>query len=236
MTMRAVVAIGCAVLAASCSNKVNPGMAPPEPTAFTDSENPVVSALPGEPSSVREATVEREERETGSVLIDPGAREPVQVMEAIAVMRPTAENQAIGVVRFRVVDNGDVEVTAAIDGLPPGGHAYHVHVFGDCSAIDASSAGPHFNYTGSSFDQDVPMITGNLGDLLPRNGRTATHHARIPGATLQGPFSIIGRSVVIHEHPNNPAVTPDGGAGRRIACGVIGVANPQPAPQQTARR
>jgi Cu-Zn family superoxide dismutase len=236
MKMRAVVAIGCAMLAANCSRKVRPGTAPTEPTAFTDSENPVVSALPGEPSSVREATLERESREAGNVFIDPGARQPVAAMEAIAVMRPTAENQAIGVVRFRVVENGDVEVLAAIDGLPEGAHAYHVHLFGDCSAIDASSAGPHFNYTGSSLDPDVPMITGNLGDLLARGKRTTTHHARIPGATLQGPFSIIGRSVVIHEHPNDPAVTPDGGAGRRIACGVIGVANPQPAPQQTARR
>ena len=142
-------------------------------------------------------------------------------------MHPTKGNAARGVVHFRQTDNG-VEVFAAIDGLPSGRHAYHVHVYGDCASPDAKSAGPHFHFNGSSFDTSVDIITGNLGELTGRDGgnaRTATHHSRLQAATLQGRFSLIGRSVVIHERPNDHSHPPDGDAGDRVACGVIGVSS-----------
>lgn len=157
-----------------------------------------------------------------SVAVDPGAPTPKPVATAIAVLQPTSGNTVTGMVRFRDA-GGALEVTADVQGLPPGEHAYHVHVFGDCSAPDGASAGPHFHFTGSSFDKTVKMITGDLGELMGQGG-TVKQSARIAGASLHGPFSIIGRAVVVHEKGNNPQVTPDGGAGKRIACGVIGVA------------
>lgn len=48
---------------------------------------------------------------------------------------------------------------------------------------------------------------------------------------LHGPFSIIGRSLVIHERAddlgkgNSEASRTTGDAGARIACGLIGIAN-----------
>jgi Cu-Zn family superoxide dismutase len=212
--------VGFAITVA-CSKDVRPGTVPVEPTAMTDSENPAVTAIPERPI----------DREAGNVLVDPGADDPVRATQAIAILYPTRESSVIGVVRFRAVE-GELHVFAAVEGLPGTAHAYHVHVFGDCSATDASSAGPHFHYTGSSFDDRVRMVTGNLGELRRDNGRATTiHRASIPGATLHGPYSIVGRSVVVHERGNDPAITPDGGAGRRLACGVIGVAgHPQPGP------
>src|SRR5690606_34558927 len=112
---------------------------------------------------------------------------------------------ATGVVRFRDDGSGDMlEVIASVDGLAGGVHAYHVHVYGDCSSPDAESAGPHFHFTGSSFDQRPRIITGNRGELRPDDKLTTTHHARVE-ATLQGRYSIIGRSVVVHEQGNDPA-------------------------------
>lgn len=170
-----------------------------------------------------------------SELVDPGAATRQPVKEAIAILHPTAGNQVSGTVRFVDVEGLGIEVFAVGHGLMRGPHAFHVHAFGDCSAPDASSAGPHFHFTGSSFDKEVGMITGNLGQLTRhQTGPTSTYQGHVRHASLQGDFSIIGRSVVIHELGNDPDVTPDGGAGARLACGVIGVANP--GPPQHARK
>ena len=155
--------------------------------------------------------------------VDPGSTAKGSVTQAIAVLH-TPMGMPVGNVRFAVVGD-DLDVVTTIDRLPPGKHAYHVHVFGDCSSFDLESAGPHFHFTGSSFDKSVKHITGNLGDLMPDATGRASHRARLESAALHGKYSLLGRSVIVHDKPNNPAVTPDGGAGPRLACGVIGVAN-----------
>jgi Cu-Zn family superoxide dismutase len=166
--------------------------------------------------------------------VDPGASDPIPVHDATAVLVPTKGSHVSGVVRFR--ESGDaLEVTASVDGLAGGAHAYHVHVYGDCSSPDAASAGPHFHFTGSSFDEEVPIITGDLGELRPDDKLTTVHQTRVR-ASLHGRYSIIGRAVVVHEHGNDPASPPDGGAGKRLACGVIGVSGPVPAAPRTASR
>jgi Cu-Zn family superoxide dismutase len=47
-------------------------------------------------------------------------------------------------VTFTEVEDG-VRVDADVHGLTPGKHGFHVHEFGACRAVDASSAGDHFN-------------------------------------------------------------------------------------------
>lgn len=170
-------------------------------------------------------------------MVDPGADDPRAVTEAVAVLHPTRGNDVRGTVRFRESERG-LEVVASVEGLPAGEHAYHVHVFGDCSSADATSAGPHFHFAGSSFDRSAKIITGNLGELRGRGGKSdrTIHETRIPGATLQGNFSILGRAVVVHARGNDPSQPPDGGAGERLACGVIGVDGDPPGAQQTATR
>ncbi|HWO21720.1 MAG TPA: superoxide dismutase family protein [Kofleriaceae bacterium] len=189
------------------------------------------ASTPVSPSAPSPLSVERPEHAPpmtggaapGGGAIDPGATDPAPVREAVAVLVPTQGSHVSGVVRFR--DDGDsVAVVASIDNLPARVHAYHVHVYGDCSSPDASSAGPHFNFSGSSF-AEATFITGNLGELRPGAHATTLHRVHIP-ATLDGPFSIIGRAVVVHEKGNDHASPPDGAAGKRLACGVIGVARP----------
>lgn len=166
--------------------------------------------------------------------IDPGAPSPVAVREATAVLVPTQGSHVTGVVRFR--HDGEVlDVTASVDGLTGREHAIHVHVYGDCSSADGESAGPHFHFTGSSFDERPRIITGDLGELRPDDKLTTVHRARVQ-ASLQGRYSIVGRAVVVHERGNDPASPPDGAAGKRLACGVIGVSGPVPAAPATADR
>src|SRR5690606_32427761 len=54
--------------------------------------------------------------------------------------------------KLSMVPMGDgVHITGQVGGLGAGQtHAIHVHEKGDCSAVDASSAGGHFNPTGSA--------------------------------------------------------------------------------------
>lgn len=135
---------------------------------------------------------------------------------AIAVLQPTQGNNVRGVVTFEETGDG-VRMQANVSGLPAAEHAYHVHVYGDCSAADATSAGPHF-----MFGPNDGGITGDLGELRPQQGG-ARDAKTIPLATLRGEHSIIGRAVVVHAKGNDPSQPPDGAAGARLACGVIGL-------------
>ena len=110
-----------------------------------------------------------------------------------------------------------------VEGLPPGKHAFHVHAYGDCSADDGSSAGPHFDFKGSFTQQQADHIAGDLGELSADAGGKAHLEASIRDATLQGPYSVIGRSIVVHESPNDTTKPPEGNAGGRVACAVIGI-------------
>lgn len=168
------------------------------------------------------------------IFVDPGAEEPEPVDAAIVVLHPTRGSKVSGTLAFRETTGG-LDVTANVTGLPKARHAVHVHLFGDCSEKDATSTGPHFNFTGSSFRPDGKEIVGDLGDLEGAGGISTTL-LRIEGATLQGKFSILGRSVVVHAKPNDRRRPPDGAVGERLACGVIGVSPAPTTQEELARR
>lgn len=157
--------------------------------------------------------------------VDPGATEPAPVTRAVAVIQPTKGNEVTGTIWFEKAGEG-VSVKAEVAGLPPGKHAYHVHLYGDCTGPDGKSAGPHFHFTGPSQNPpaDIKIITGDLGELEAGKDGKATAEATIDDASLQGKFSILGRAVVVHEKGNDPTQPPLGAAGGRLGCGVIGIA------------
>lgn len=146
---------------------------------------------------------------------------------AIAVLRPVGDSGVHGTVRFEE-EKGQLHVVSDVYGLPPGPHAYHVHVYGDCTGPGGKRAGTHFNFVGSSLHppKDVDRITGNLGELVAGPDGHAHADAPVPLARLDGPKSILGRAVIVHAKANDPSQPPIGAAGARIACGVIGVASP----------
>lgn len=158
------------------------------------------------------------------VFVDPGAKDGAMVTKAIAVMHPTKDNKAAGVVRFQKAGHA-LKVTAEMTGLPKGKHAYHIHLLGDCSGDDGKTAGTHFNLAGSSKKPpaDIKRITGNLGHLVAEKNGDANSETLLENASLGGPFSILGRAVIVHEKPNDPKSPPIGAAGGRVACGVIGI-------------
>jgi hypothetical protein len=69
------------------------------------------------------------------------------------------------------------QVTLAINGLPAGNHGFHVHTYGDISAISGSGTGGHFvgNCTScrpANILQEVGML--NDGVPLVSNGVSTT--------------------------------------------------------------
>jgi superoxide dismutase, Cu-Zn family len=147
----------------------------------------------------------------------------VRTASALARLAPTKDHQVEGTVNF--LQKGDkVMIDAKITGLTPGLHGIHVHEKGDCSAPDASSAGPHFNPGKSEHGgaDSAPRHGGDLGNLIADASGTANYRAEIAGISLgTGEDSIIGRSVVVHANTDDLFSQPSGNSGARVACGLI---------------
>ena len=146
-----------------------------------------------------------------------------QAETASATLAPTAGNTVAGTVTF--TQKGDkVAVDAKISGLTPGGHGFHIHEKGDCSAPDATSAGGHFNPAGKPHGApgspdhhagDMPMLQADA------NGH-ATLTADLSGASIgSGAGDIVGKSVIVHKDADDYKTQPTGNSGARVACGVI---------------
>lgn len=145
-------------------------------------------------------------------------------VRAIAILHPTEGNKVSGTVTFTEVEDG-VRVDAAIAGLTPGKHGFHVHQFGDCSAPDASSAGDHFNPTNKPHGEadSLERHIGDMGNVEADASGMAKltyldHHLSLSTDRR----SIIGRAVIVHAKPDDLKSQPSGNSGDRVACGVIG--------------
>jgi len=150
------------------------------------------------------------------------------IKQAIAVLHATAGQQCHGVVRFTQEDDS-VKVVADIEGLTPGQkHAFHIHQNGDCSAPDGMSAGGHYNPEGHQhgLPDAQNRHAGDLGNIQADNDGKVHYEITVNNISLSGPKNpILGRGVIVHAKPDDGG-QPVGNAGPRIACGVVGVANP----------
>jgi Cu-Zn family superoxide dismutase len=144
---------------------------------------------------------------------------------AEAPLAPTQGNTASGNVRFAETEGG-VTVEARVTGLTPGGHGFHLHEKGDCSAPDGTSAGAHFNPTGAPHGHpDKPgHHLGDLPMLMADSNGQATLTATVKGLSIGGDANtnIVGRAVIVHAAADDYATQPTGNSGARLACGVIG--------------
>jgi Cu-Zn family superoxide dismutase len=144
------------------------------------------------------------------------------VVKAMATMEPTKGSKVKGTVTFQK-DGDAVKIMVALEGLSPGKHGFHVHEKGDCSAPDGSSAGGHYNPTDQPHGapSDEKRHVGDLGNVVAdENGKVdVTFTDKV--ISLDGPYSIVGKSVIVHEGEDDLKSQPSGNAGPRAACGVI---------------
>jgi Cu-Zn family superoxide dismutase len=157
--------------------------------------------------------------------MDMGKMGGGNVKKAVCVLYPTAGNNVSGTITFTQTDKG-VLVVADLQGLSKGKHGFHIHEFGDCSSVDGTAAGGHFNPTGKTHGapMDMSRHLGDMGNL--EADETGKAHLEYTDAMIQlnGPNSILGRSVIIHKSEDDLKTQPTGNSGARVACGVIGLA------------
>jgi Cu-Zn family superoxide dismutase len=148
---------------------------------------------------------------------------------AVAVLHPTAGNKTTGMIRFEPTADGKIHVTGTVEGLNPNSEqAIHIHEFGDGSAPDATSAGGHYNPEGHQ--HGLPALearhAGDLGNLKSDANGVARLDITVDQITINDSHNpILGRGVIVHAKLDDGG-QPTGNAGDRVACGVIGWANP----------
>jgi len=115
-------------------------------------------------------------------------------------------------------------------GLTPGWHGLHFHETGDCSSADFKSAGAHVHGA-------APVVHGLLAEGSSDAGDLPNLYVAADGTGVAEVFSSFvtltggdarpalldadGAAIVIHAAPDDHASQPIGGAGARVACGVI---------------
>ena len=119
---------------------------------------------------------------------------------------------------------GSLVVLVDISGATTGLHGVHIHQTGDCSAVDATSAGAHFNPFAASHGgpSSAQHHAGDLGNILVRNDGTG--HLEISSPLLSmssGTGAIVNRAIVIHAVQDDFTTQPTGNSGGRVGCGVI---------------
>lgn len=106
----------------------------------------------------------------------------------------------------------------AQDGRPPvGPHGFHIHEYGDCTP---GTLDQPFPATGEHWNPDLQPHGNHAGDfpvLFSNRGLARMCFFTDRFRTVD----VIGRSVVIHENPDDYRTQPAGASGRKLACGVI---------------
>lgn len=89
-------------------------------------------------------------------------------------------------------------MTGEVTGLKPGQHGFHIHEFGDYSA-GCVSAGSHFNPANKEHGgpADEERHAGDLGNVVADGDGKAVIDITDSQIPLNGPNTIIGRSVVV---------------------------------------
>lgn len=135
--------------------------------------------------------------------------------------------QLNGYVIFTEVPHG-TEVYVEVSGLPDykpaegnkdpiGPHGFHIHEKGTCEISDPEDP---FKKAGGHWNPDNQPHGNHAGDfpvLFSNDG-----YARMNFFTNRfKPKDVVGRSVIIHENPDDYRTQPAGDSGNRIGCGVI---------------
>ena len=131
------------------------------------------------------------------------------------------EGDPIGTVVMQQGSGGFL-VTVMLEGIEPGPHGIHIHSVGTCTP-DFKASGGHINVDNRQH--------GLLNPDGPDNGDLPNIYATADGAVQAELFTTLvdldmlmdddGSAIVIHENPDDHKTQPIGGAGGRIACGVL---------------
>ena len=142
---------------------------------------------------------------------------------AVSVLQAKSGSNIQGSISFTQSGN-NILVTGTFSGLTPNSEqGIHIHEFGDCSALDASSAGGHYNPNSTRHGKH-DSLSSHAGDMpnlkVDANGNSY-YQASLNHFSLVGEHNIIGKSVVVHRNKDDYVTQPAGNSGERIGCGII---------------
>jgi Cu-Zn family superoxide dismutase len=153
------------------------------------------------------------------------------VFKAVCVVK--GDENVKGVLHFTQDGEGQATtITGEISGLSQGLHGFHVHEFGD-NTNGCISAGPHYNPFKKTHGGPTDEIrhVGDLGNVEAGANGVAQINMSDKLIHLTGPYSIIGRTMVVHALTDdlgkggNDESLKTGNAGARVGCGVVGIAS-----------
>lgn len=173
------------------------------------------------------------------LLAAPAAAQQAAPSPVVPAINP-ASNASAGTASVRLVGpEGDPAGTATLTamplgvlvevdatGLPPDAWvAIHVHERGACDPAGGhESAGGHFNPSGVShgFAVEGGPHAGDMPNIHTNAEGAAKAQIFNPLIVLdEGENAVRGRALIIHAGADDYTTQPSGGAGDRLACGVI---------------
>ena len=151
---------------------------------------------------------------------------PSKGVQSIARLEATKGSQVTGTVQFFPQPDGSVRVQGRVEGLAPNSeHGFHVHEKGDCSSGDGLSAGGHFNPGQQAHGKFGDSKAHHIGDLpsldADTQGVAAIDFVSKELKLDRGSNGILGRSLIVHNDPDDYTTQPTGNSGARLACAVI---------------
>lgn len=133
-----------------------------------------------------------------------------------------ANGEEMGTVLIQTRPKGTM-FTVEVRGVSEGWHGFHIHGIGDCSGEGFKSAGSHHASPGEGHgymtasgphDGDLPNVWANESG----SGKAQFFKDGLGEGDL---LDQDGSALVLHENIDDYRTDPAGGAGDRIACGVI---------------
>ena len=154
------------------------------------------------------------------------AASPGKGVQSIARLEATKGSQVTGTVQFFPQADGSVQVKGRVEGLAPNTeHGFHVHEKGDCSSGDGLSAGGHFNPGQQAHGKFNDSKAHHIGDLpsldADTKGVAVVDFVSKELKLDRGSNGILGRSLIVHNDPDDYTTQPTGNSGARLACAVI---------------
>lgn len=150
-----------------------------------------------------------------------------QILVLLNLQNPTACAQIMGnkmapklhgMAYFYSVPQGGMIIEVEVFGLPyinssnSSFHGMHIHENGDCT--------PPFDKTGNHYNPKNQPHPKHAGDLPPLLGNSGYAYSVFYTDRFDAE-DIIGRSLIIHDNPDDFKTQPSGDSGSKIGCGVI---------------